>query len=75
MFTQVITPTKNPVSIELPEEYIGHRIRITAEETISQSVYAADREQYSFENWMKFIEAHPADLSDFKFDREEANER
>ncbi len=73
MFTQVITPVKKPVIIDIPNEYLGHRLNITVSELPEEK--AGDADRYSFENAMKFWRAHRVDLSNFKFNREEANER
>jgi hypothetical protein len=75
MFTQVITPVKKPVIIDIPDEYLGHRLNITVSELADEERTADDENQYSFENALKFWRAHRVDLSNFKFDREEANER
>lgn len=75
MFTQEITPIAKPVVIDIPDEYLGRRLTVTVEEAGPPMDYNLDPEKYTFENWMKFIHEHPVDLSDFKFDREEANER
>jgi hypothetical protein len=70
MFTQVITPTKKPVVIDIPDEYLGHRLNIMVTELDDLDV-----ERYSLENMMKFLREHRVDLSNFKFDRDEAHER
>ncbi len=73
MFTQVITPVKKPVIIDIPDEYLGHRLNITVSELAEEK--PDDAERYSLENMMKFLRANRVDLSNFKFDRDEANER
>ncbi len=75
MYTQEITPTEAHVRISIPKKYVGHKLTITVTETEPLDEFELDHEKYSMENWDKFIAAHPADLSNFKFDREEANER
>lgn len=70
MFTQTITPTTKPVLIDVPDEYMGHKLTVTISET-----YEEDGKKYSFENALKFWEKHQIDLSHFTFNREEANER
>ncbi len=37
--------------------------------------FVSETSRYSFENALKFWSAHKTDLSHFKFDRDEANER
>ena len=70
MFTQFITPHKKPVMIDVPDEYIGHRLSITISEASEK-----ESKKYSFENAVRFWEKHRINLADFKFDRAEANER
>jgi hypothetical protein len=70
MFTQVITPVKKPVLIDIPDEYLGHRLSITISEYSEE-----EAKRYSFENALKFWQDHHTDLSHFTFDRDEANER
>jgi hypothetical protein len=73
MFTQIITPHEKPVIIDIPDAYLGHRLNITVSELAEEK--AGDAERYSFENALKFWRSHRVDLSHFKFNREEANER
>lgn len=80
MFTQVITPVKKPVVIDIPDEYLGHRLAITiselnGEELNGEGLKSEIPDRYSWENAVKFWRAHRVDLSNFKFDRDEANER
>ena len=70
MFTQLITPIEKPVFIDVPDKYLGHRLRVTISDDSEN-----EAKQYSFENALKFWNAHRVDLSNFKFDRDEANER
>jgi hypothetical protein len=70
MFTQVITAVQKPVFIDIPDEYLGHRLSVTVSEFTEE-----EASRYSIENALKFWNAHRVDLSHFKFDRDEANER
>ena len=70
MFTQEITPVKKPVIIDLPDEYLGHKLIVTVSETREE-----EANKYSFENALKFWADHRIDLSHFTFNRDEANER
>ena len=70
MFTQVITPIEKPVFIDIPDEYLGHRLSIIVSEFGEE-----ETNRYSFENALKFWKEHRVDLSNFKFNRDEANER
>jgi hypothetical protein len=72
MFTEIITPMHNPVLLELPEELLGHRVRLTA----VQEETRADQE---FKNlWseaLSFWQSQRVDMSNFTFDRDAANQR
>ncbi len=71
MFTQDITPTENPVTFEVPKNLLGHKLRVTA---IPIDEGKTERAQ-KLEGALAFWKSQQVDLSNFKFDREEANER
>ncbi len=74
MFRKVIKiESEDDLRIELPKEYMHKEIEITASE-----IDDADRtatEKADFEEAMKFFDSIQIDMSNFKFDRDEANER
>jgi len=70
MFSQIITPIKKPVLLDIPDEYLGHPLTVTVSE-----LGEGEASRYSFENAMKFWRDHRVDLSRFVFNRAEANER
>lgn len=72
MYRQIVTPKSNKLTLHLPDEFIGYLVEVIA--------FSIDQDQpmnnkYSWENAIKFFNAHQVDLSKFKFDRNEANER
>ena len=74
MFTQVITPKKNPVVLYVPEEMLGHEIRLIGTSTDSKKDDPEERKR-SWEKYLAFLKTIEGDMSDFTFNREEANER
>jgi len=70
MYREIIIPTDTTQIIEFPEEFIGKQVEVIAfpvEEKETNQSKAAN----AFEFWKK----HSIDMSHFKFDRDEANER
>ena len=67
---QIIIPSASKHTIELPEFYYGKRVMIT--------VSALGEKMNSFakaEEARAFFNSIQVDMTNFKFDREEANER
>ena len=73
MYRAIITPTETTLTIELPDELVGKPVEVLAFEIIK----AIDKpvENRTFAEAVAFWDAHAVDMSNFKFDREEANER
>jgi hypothetical protein len=71
MFTKTITPKTASVTIDLPEEYIGKNIKVTAYIERREKLPRAKSVEEIRERYSKFPKA---DLSKFKFDRDEAND-
>lgn len=71
MFTEILTPTQNPVMLELPKELLGHKVRLT--------VLLAEDDSQPFTNIsneaLEFWQNERAPSVGFKFNRDEANER
>lgn len=71
MFTKNITPKTTSVTIELPSDFVGKNIKVTAVvERIEKPRKAASLEDIH-ERYSRFPRV---DLSKFKFDRDEAND-
>ena len=60
--------------IELPKEYLNKEIEIIAFQVMEEDM-SATNEKADFEEAMKFFDSIHADMSNFKFNRDEANER
>ena len=80
MFRQVIRPeTKSDLTIHLPEKYLGKEVEIAASE-IKKSKRAKNSKkeknrQQNVKEMFNLFDKHLVSLKNFKFNREEANER
>ena len=70
MYREIIIPTDTKQTIEFPEEFIGKQVEIIAFPIEEKETNQSKTEQ-AFNFWRK----HSIDMSNFKFDRNEANER
>ncbi|WP_342085735.1 DUF2080 family transposase-associated protein [Dyadobacter sp. OTU695] len=74
MFTKTITPKTTSVTIELPDEYIGKNVKVTASVEVPKNyekLTLAERLEHIKNTYSKFPRK---DLSKLKFDRDEAND-
>ena len=73
MFRKIIKVEKEEdLKIELPKEYLHKEVEITAEEVDDTAV--AEKRKLAKEA-IDFFNSISVDMSNFKFDRDEANER
>jgi hypothetical protein len=70
MYTEIITPTQSKIVLELPAEMIGKKIEIKATEIEELQVESMEARRKRIEDI--FADCR-VDLSNFKFDRDEAN--
>lgn len=70
MYREIITPTNTQQTIEFPEEFVGKQI-----EVIAFPINEKENLQEEMEDAFKFWKKHSVNMSNFKFDRSEANER
>ncbi len=76
MIRTIIKPTKNSLTIRLPDSLVGKMVEVLAFEVKA----AKDNETITVDNknrikaLEKGLNKYRMDLSDFKFDREEAND-
>lgn len=76
MIRTIIKPTKNSLTIRLPDNLVGKMVEVLAFEVKT----AKDNETITVDNknrikaLEKGLNKYRVDLSDFKFDREEAND-
>ncbi|MGV3601550.1 MAG: hypothetical protein ACO1N1_10125 [Dyadobacter fermentans] len=74
MFTKNITPKTTSVTIELPESFVGEHVKLIAiieKKKFIESLSHAERLEQIRTTYSKFPRR---DLSNYKFDREEAND-
>ncbi len=76
MIRQIITPTSNTYTLTLPNELVGKKIEVLAFElensSNQNSSYISANEKAELDNFYNSINL---DFSNFKFDRDAANER
>ena len=65
---EIVVPESNQILLSIPDNFIGKRIEVLAFEMEEKSKISKTPKKKSFD-------AIGLDLSEFKFDREEANER
>lgn len=75
MFRTIITPTNSKLIIDLPERLIGKSVEILAFEIETETEPEEAAQKANWEKAVAFWDAHAVDMSNFKFNREEANER
>jgi len=72
MYTQIITPTEDSITVSVPREMIGHPVKVTLDEIEKTS----DKPTFSsVEEVHAHFKAVRIDTRGWKFDREEANRR
>jgi len=72
MVRTLVVPDQQNISIHLPESYVGKTVEIIAFEVNESEVTAKKRTMEEITNFYKGMQL---DLSTYKFDRDEANER
>lgn len=76
MYTQVIVATESPAKVDIPNELVGHKLRVNIEDEgpvgskVSKITQGATPEEI-----LAHFRAIKIDTRGFKFDREEANLR
>ena len=70
MYRDIIIPTSTKQTIELPEDFIGRQVEVIAF-PLEEDMQSSNSGEDAFAFWKK----HSIDMSEFKFNREEANER
>lgn len=75
MYRQIITPDNTKFTITFPQEFIGKEVEVIAFtlKEATQEIKAADTAREEALTFLK--NSKRIDLSNFKFDRDEANER
>jgi len=75
MFHRIIHPRKKEdLLLELPEEFLDKEVEIQANEVNGKHAEEKSREE-RLKEYFEFLDTIKVDMKDFKFDRDEANER
>jgi len=75
MYRKIFKAEKNEdLMVELPKEYLNKKVEVIAFQVEDNNVDSGN-EKADLEEAMKFFDSIHADMSNFKFDRDEANER
>ncbi len=72
MYRQIITPKNTKLLLQLPAEFVGRLVEVIAFPVDERK---KTKDKYSWKNALKFFEANRISLKNYKFNREEANER
>lgn len=73
MYRQIITPNQTQFTVNFPPEFVGKEVELIAF-TLKEAESVPDRAQL-VKDALDFWNNHRVDMSNFKFDRDEANER
>ena len=75
MYRKIIVPENAKISISLPENFVGRHVEVIAFTIEDKQILEtqSDDNKYAWKNARKFFDAHRIDLSNFKFNRDEAN--
>ncbi len=82
MYRSIITPKETKLTIELPQDMVGKPVEVlafeiekNAETTVDQDDLTKKRTKRTFAEAIALWDSMAVDMSNFKFNREEANER
>lgn len=75
MLRQIVKPTQNTLTLQLPDDLIGKTVEVIAFELEERSSATADkRYNRRIEDIAELFDQYRVDLSSFKFNRDEAND-
>jgi hypothetical protein len=75
MIRQIIIPTQKSFTIELPEDFIGNEVELTLEKKDSKLNPQTNLEKVKRKKALEAsLQDFRIDLSNFKFNRDEAND-
>ena len=74
MLREIITPRESVITMRLPNELIGKTVEIIAFEIMSGRPTSTISRQQKIEKIEKLTGSSLVDLSNFKFDRNDAND-
>ena len=75
MLQQIIVPSASNRTVILPETYYGRKVMVTVSALDEKAEHSERRLTKSKESLLAFFKSIQVDMTGFKFDREEANER
>jgi hypothetical protein len=73
MYRAIITPKETKLTIELPLDFVGKPVEVLAFELLKPE--QAYRKKPSVEEIKLFYKKYQIDMSGYRFNRDEANER
>ena len=74
MFRQIVTPTNTQLTLQLPDEFVGHQVEVIAF-TVDQSIAETTSVKERNARLMQFISNNPIVLPEgYKFNRDELYE-
>lgn len=71
MFTEIIIPRERSVRLDVPEEMVGHRVRVTVDDIEEKR----SKRPKTIEEALAQFPPPSLDTRGWKFNRDEANER
>lgn len=75
MYRQIITPQKTEFTVTFPLEFVGKEVELIAF-TLKESASKIENNTEARDEALEYLKnSMRIDLSNFKFDRDEANER
>jgi hypothetical protein len=75
MLRQIVVPTENEYVLHLPDEYLGKKVEVIAFEIEENGQSALSNREKTEQNARNFFDSIRVDMSGFRFNRDEANER
>lgn len=74
MLRQIIKPTQNALTLQLPDELVGKTVEVIAFEIDGEKVQDQSPKAERIKKIIEIFDGYRVDLSNFKFDRNEAND-
>lgn len=72
MYRSIVVPKENKLTIELPDQLVGKEVEVLAFEIDKDQPLSG---KPSIDEIRSFYRTYQVDMTGFKFDRDEANER
>jgi hypothetical protein len=75
MLRQIVIPTENEYVLHLPDDYIGKKVEVIAFEIEGNGYSNQNNRKKTEQDARNFFDSIRVDMSGFRFNRDEANER